>query len=168
MGTGEAVDLIEAGAGDTKTPSHLGLLNTHKIYYDSKEPLVQTLMVNVGLSLAHRPRRMANMNIYVGNLSLDVTEEELRREFMAFGQVISVVLMNDKYIGSGQTRGYGFVVMASKSESEAAITSLKGKKLRDQTIDVIEALPLSDKRGIGSFHGRINNQFNRKVRQRRY
>jgi len=108
------------------------------------------------------------MNIYVGNLSLDVTEEELRREFMAFGAVISVVIMNDKYIGSGQTRGYGFVEMASKSEGEVAITSLKGKELRNQAIDVVGALPLSDKRGIESLRARINNQFNRKVRQRRY
>ena len=108
------------------------------------------------------------MNIYVGSLSLDVTEEELRREFVAFGAVISVVIMNDKYIGSGQTRGYGFVEMASKSEGEAAIVSLKGKKLRNQTIDVVGALPLSKKRGIESLRERVNNQFNRKVRQRIY
>ena len=82
------------------------------------------------------------MNIYVGNLSLDVAEEELRREFMVFGTVISVVIMNDRYIGSGQTRGYGFVEMASKSEGETAIVGLKGKKLRNQTIDVVGALPL--------------------------
>ena len=107
------------------------------------------------------------MNIYVGNLSLDVTEEELRREFMGFGAVISVVIMNDKYIGSGQTKGYGFVVMASKSEGEVAITSLKGKRLKSRVIDVVEALPLSDKRGIEWLHGR-DNRFNRKVRQRRY
>ena len=106
------------------------------------------------------------MNIYVGNLSLDVTEEELRREFMAFGAVISVVILNDKYIGSGQTRGYGFVEMASKSEGEAAITSLKGKRLGSRVIDVVEALPLSDKRGLVSLPERINNQFNRKGRQR--
>ena len=108
------------------------------------------------------------MNIYVGNLSLDVTEEELRQEFRAFGTVISVVIMNDKYIGSGQTRGYGFLQMASKSEGEAAITRLQGKTLKSRVIDVVEALPLSDKRDIGSFHGKINNQFNRKIRQRRY
>lgn len=108
------------------------------------------------------------MNIYVGNLSLDVNAEELRREFIAFGAVISVVIMNDKYIGSGQTKGYGFVEMASKSEGEAAIAGLKGKKLRNQVIDVVGALPLSDKRGIESLRGRVNNQFNRKVRQRRY
>ena len=105
------------------------------------------------------------MNIYVGSLSLDVTEEELRREFVAFGAVISVVIMNDKYIGSGQTRGYGFVEMSSKSEGEAAIVSLKGKELRNQAIDVVEALPLSDKRGIGPLQGR-NNWSNRKGRQR--
>ena len=45
------------------------------------------------------------MNIYVGNLSLEVTEEELRQEFITFGEVISVTIMNDKYIGSGQSRG---------------------------------------------------------------
>ena len=123
-------------------------------------------MKNVGPSLAHFQRRVANMNIYVGNLSLDVTEGELRREFMAFGAVISVVIMNDRYIGSGQTRGYGFVEMASKSEGEAAIAGLKGKKIRNQAIDVVGALPLSDKRGIDC--GSVNNQFNRKVRQRRY
>jgi RNA recognition motif-containing protein len=106
------------------------------------------------------------MNIYVGNLSLDITEEELRREFMAFGEVISVVIMNDKYIGSGQTRGYGFVQMASKPAGEAAITSLKGKILKNQVIDIVEALPLSDKRDIEWLHGR-DNRFNRKVRQRR-
>ncbi len=124
-------------------------------------------MTNVGPSLAHFQRRVAKMNIYVGNLSPDVTEEELRREFVAFGEVISVVIMNDKYIGSGQTRGYGFVEMASKSEGEAAITSLKGKRLKSRVIDVVEALPLSDKRGIECLHGR-DNRLNRKARQRRY
>ena len=54
------------------------------------------------------------MNIYVGNLSLDVTEDQLRREFTVFGEVVAVTIMNDKYIGSGQPRGYGFVEMASK------------------------------------------------------
>jgi len=107
------------------------------------------------------------MNIYVGNLSLDVTEDQLRREFTVFGEVVAVTIMNDKYIGSGQPRGYGFVEMASKSRGEAAITSLKGKKLRELVIDVVEALPLSDKRGIGSLQSG-GNWFNRKGRQRRY
>ena len=87
---------------------------------------------------------------------------------MAFGAVTSVVLMNDRYIGSGQTRGYGFVVMASKSEGDVAITRLQGKRLKSRAIAIVEALPLSDKGGIVSFSGRIIKQPNRKVRQRRY
>jgi RNA recognition motif-containing protein len=108
-----------------------------------------------------------NINIYVGNLSPDVTKDELRREFMPFGEVTSVVIMNDKYIGSGQTRAYGFVEMASKSEGEAAITSLNGKGLGSRVIDVVEALPLSAKRDIEPLQGR-NNWLNRKGRQRTY
>ncbi|MFH1662936.1 MAG: RNA-binding protein [Chloroflexota bacterium] len=70
------------------------------------------------------------MNIYIGNLSLEVTEEELRQEFMAFGEVLSTIVMNDKYIGSGQSRGYGYVEMASKPEGAIAIAALNGKALR--------------------------------------
>jgi len=109
-----------------------------------------------------------NINIYVGNLSLDVTDEELRREFIAFGQVISVRITNGKYIGSGQARGYGFVEMVSKSEGESAINSLKGKTLRGRVIDVIEALPLSDDSDAGSFHSRKVSRFNGKRRQIRH
>lgn len=84
------------------------------------------------------------MNIYVGNLSLDITDEELRQVFITFGEVISVVIMDDKYIGSGQPRGYGYVQMASKSEGQAAVIGLQEKSLRGQMIRVVEALPLSD------------------------
>jgi RNA recognition motif-containing protein len=107
------------------------------------------------------------MNIYVGNLSLDVTEEELRREFTAFGEVISVIIMNDKYIGSGQSRGYGFVEMPSQSEGQAAITALNGKTLRHRTIDVVQALPLSDNGGNGPYSHKIGRKYSRNVRQRR-
>jgi RNA recognition motif-containing protein len=106
------------------------------------------------------------MNIYVGNLSLDVTEEELRREFTAFGEVTSVTIMNDKYIGSGQCRGYGFVEMSSPSEGQAAIAALDGKMLRCRTINVVQALPLSDNGGNGSCGHRIGRRYNRSVRQR--
>ncbi len=108
------------------------------------------------------------MNIYIGNLSLEVTEGELRQEFIAFGQVESVSIMNDKYIGSGQLRGYGFVEMTSKSEGEAAIKSLQGKRLRDRLINVIEALPLSDKKGDGSYIAKRCGWSSSRVRQRRY
>jgi RNA recognition motif-containing protein len=90
------------------------------------------------------------MNIYVGNLSLEVTEDELRKEFMAYGNVTSVIIMNDKYIGSGQPRGYGYVEMSLKSEGAAAIANIQGKKLKNRVLEVVEALPLSDKRHAGS------------------
>ena len=107
------------------------------------------------------------MNIFVGNLSLEMTEDELRQEFIAFGQVMSVSVMNDRYIGSGQPRGYGFIEMASKSEGEAAVASLNGKTIGGRVIEVVEALPLSDNRGTGSFHSKRGCRFNGK-RQRGY
>lgn len=108
------------------------------------------------------------MNIYIGNLSLEVTEEELRREFMVFGEVISVIIMNDKYIGSGQLRGYGFIEMASKAEGEAAIANLNEKTLKHMTINVIGALPLSGKKGNGSYITKRGGWSSSRVRQRRY
>ena len=106
------------------------------------------------------------MNIYVGNLSLEMTEDELRQEFAEFGEVISVTIMDDKYIGSGQPRGYGYVEMASKSEGATAIAILEGKKLRDRVINVVEALPLSDKNRMLSFNIKSNSRLNKK-RERR-
>jgi len=108
------------------------------------------------------------MNIYVGNLSLEVTDGELRREFMAFGAVISVTIMNDKYIGSGQSRGYAFVEMPSQSEGKAAIIALHDKTLRHMTINVIEALPLSDKKGDGTYIAKRSGWSSSRVRQRGY
>ncbi len=93
------------------------------------------------------------MNIYVGNLSRDVTEEELRQLFVPFGQVASVSIIKDRY--SGQSRGFAFIEMTVKAEGEAAIAGLKGKALQDRTIDVSEARPRSDSRGGGSY-GRGN------------
>ena len=107
------------------------------------------------------------MNIYVGNLSLQMTEDELRNEFTVFGEVISVTIMNDKYIGSGQTRGYGYVEMASKSEGATAIANLEGKRLRNRVVNVVEALPLSNKSGTAIPDIRNNNRSNRK-RERKY
>jgi RNA recognition motif-containing protein len=84
---------------------------------------------------------MGNMSIFIGNLSLEMTEAELRRIFIPFGHVSSVRIMNDNYIGSGQLRGYGFVEMPSKNEGEAAILSLNGTPHRGRDISVIEAMP---------------------------
>jgi len=107
------------------------------------------------------------MNIYVGNLSLEMTEDELRKEFTEFGEVISVTIMNNKYIGSGQQRGYGYVEMASKSEGATAIANLEGKILRDMVVNVIEALPLSNKSGLSMPDVSNNNRSNRK-RERKH
>jgi RNA recognition motif-containing protein len=107
------------------------------------------------------------MNIYVGNLPLETTEDELRREFTEFGKVISITIINDKYIGSGQPRGYGYVEMALKTEGATAIANLEGKKLRGRVINVVEALPLSDKRATVIPEIRKNNRSNRK-RERKY
>ena len=94
-----------------------------------------------------------------------MTEAELRKEFTAFGEVISVTIMDDRYIGSGQPRGYGFVEMTSKSEGTTAIGNLTGKKLRGRAIDVVEALPLSGKRGVASINTRQGNRSNRRERK---
>ena len=106
------------------------------------------------------------MNIYVGNLPLEVTEDEIRQIFIMFGEVMSVIIMDDKYIGSGQPRGYGYVQMPTKSEGQAAVISLKDKSLRGQPMRVVEALPLSDN-GLGKpFQSKRSRFSNLKTRQR--
>lgn len=105
------------------------------------------------------------MNIHVGNLAREVTEKELRQEFAAFGEVTSVNIIKDKY--GGQSRGFAFVEMPSKSEAEAAIAGLKGKILKERTMDVNEARPRPDSRGRSSYGGRRGGGFGG-GRQRRY
>ena len=92
------------------------------------------------------------MKIYVGNLSYEVTEEDLRQEFEAFGKVESVNIITDKI--SGRPKGFGFVEMTSESEGQAAITGLNGKTLKDRTLNVNVARPRSDRRGGGFSGGR--------------
>ena len=106
------------------------------------------------------------INIYVGNLSLEMTEDELRQEFTEFGEVVSVTIMDDKYIGSGQSRGYGYVEMASKTDGATAIANLEGKILRNRAVSVVEALPLSDKRGMLSFNIKSSSRINKKRESR--
>jgi RNA recognition motif-containing protein len=91
------------------------------------------------------------MNIYVGNLSREVTEEELRQAFEAFGQITSVNIIKDRY--SGESRGFGFVEMATKSEAQAAINGLNGTSLRERTLSVSEARPRSEGGRGGGFGG---------------
>jgi RNA recognition motif-containing protein len=106
------------------------------------------------------------VNIYVGNLPLEITEDELLREFTAFGEVISVTIMNDKYIGSGQPRGYGYVEMASKSEGTTAIANLEGKIMRNRVVSVVEALPLTNKNSVAvTYNGRNHRSYKKRERK---
>jgi RNA recognition motif-containing protein len=84
---------------------------------------------------------MASINIFVGNLSMDITDNELKGMFSPFGMVTSSTIMNDRYIGSGQLRSYGYIEMPSKNDGEAAIISLNGTVYRGRDINVIEAMP---------------------------
>lgn len=91
------------------------------------------------------------MRIYVGNLSYNVTEDELKQEFKAYGEVASVTVLIDKL--TGRPKGFGFVEMESKAAAEAAIAALNGKVLKERTLTVNEARPRSENRS-GSYGGR--------------
>lgn len=87
------------------------------------------------------------MNIYVGNLSFDVSEENLRQTFEVFGEVSSVTIIKDKY--SGQARGFGFVEMPDRAKAQSAIENLNGKELLSRPMNVNEARSRNDRRGSG-------------------
>jgi RNA recognition motif-containing protein len=91
------------------------------------------------------------MNIYVGNLSTEVSQEALQLTFEAFGQVSSAKVIMDKY--SGRSKGFGFVEMPVAEEAQSAMNSLNGKELRGQTLNVNEARPQkkSGKGGYGRY-----------------
>ncbi len=94
------------------------------------------------------------MKIYVGNLSYQVTEDELRQEFTAFGNVNSVSIVTDKY--DNRPKGFAFVEMPTKSEAESAIAGLNGKMMQEKALMVNEARPRSESRG--SFGNRFSNR----------
>jgi len=91
------------------------------------------------------------MNIYVGNLSHEVTEEDLRLAFEPFGQVETAAIIQDKH--SGQSKGFGFVEMASKADAQSAIDGLNGKELKGKALNVNEARQRTERRGYGSGRG---------------
>ena len=91
------------------------------------------------------------MKIYVGNLSYEVTEEDLRLALEQFGQVESATIIKDKY--SGQSKGFGFVEMASKAEGQSAIDGLNGQELKGRALNVNEARPRTEIRGGGGGYG---------------
>jgi len=91
------------------------------------------------------------MNIYVGNLSYDLSEEDLKKAFEEFGQVESAKIITDTY--SGRSKGFGFVEMSNEAEAQSAIDALNGKELEGRTLNVNQARPRSEGRG-GSKQGR--------------
>ena len=90
------------------------------------------------------------MRIYVGNLSREVTEEELRQAFEAFGAVSSAAIIKDK---SSMPRGFGFVEMPTTAEANSAINGLSGEALKGRALNVGEAHPLPGGRGRGQRSG---------------
>ncbi|MGA7877605.1 MAG: hypothetical protein WCA08_18235 [Desulfoferrobacter sp.] len=79
------------------------------------------------------------MNIFVGNLSFKTTEQELQREFDAFGEVQSVKIIMDR--DTHKSRGFAFVEMPDRDQAMAAIAGINGKELAGQTLKVNEAKP---------------------------
>jgi RNA recognition motif-containing protein len=87
------------------------------------------------------------MNIYVGNLSYDASEADIRAAFERFGEVTSVNIIKDKF--SGEPRGFGFVEMPAKDTAEAAIAGLNGQELKGRALSVNEARPRTEGGGGG-------------------
>ena len=85
------------------------------------------------------------MNIYVGNLSYNVKDEELRTIFGEFGEVSSARVMTDRF--SGEPRGFGFVEMPSKSDAIKAIEGVNGREVDGRALTVNEARPRTENGG---------------------
>lgn len=91
------------------------------------------------------------MKLFVGNLSRDVTDDDLRQAFAAFGRVASATVVKDKFTGEG--RGFGFVEMEARAEAQAAIQGLNGKDLKGRRMNVDEARPSRTGRPGGGERG---------------
>lgn len=83
------------------------------------------------------------MNIYVGNLSFDVTEDELKEMFAEYGEVASVNIITDRY--TGKSKGFGFVEMPTQAEAEASIKELNESSLKGRDIIVNQARPRTER-----------------------
>jgi RNA recognition motif-containing protein len=92
------------------------------------------------------------MNIYVGNLSYEVTEEDLKEAFGVFGEVETVKVIKDNY--TGRSKGFGFVEMSNNAGGQAAINGLNDKELKGRTVKVNTARPRTEnRRGRGGYGG---------------
>jgi RNA recognition motif-containing protein len=102
--------------------------------------------------MADPVEKTVQMNIYVGNLSFDTSEDDLRNAFSSYGTITSVAIIKDKF--SGESRGFGFVEMPNNAEAQKAISELGGTELNGRTLNVNEARPRED-RGGGGNRGRF-------------
>ncbi len=87
------------------------------------------------------------MNIYVGNLSSEVSEEDLKNLFSEYGNITTVKVIKDMY--SGTSKGFGFIELSNQTEAHKAINELNGKELKGKSIVVNEARPKNDSRSGG-------------------
>ena len=92
------------------------------------------------------------MNIYVGNMSFETTEEQLRQSFETYGEVSTVNIITDK--NTGEPRGFAFVEMSTRDEAVEAITNLNGQDLDGRTIKVSEAKPRRENNNRGGGYRR--------------
>ena len=90
--------------------------------------------------------------LYVGNLSYNTHEEDLREAFSKIGEVVSATLIVDQT--SGRSKGFGFVEMAKDEDAEKAIAAMNGTSFMDRTITVNEAKPRTERSGSGGRGGR--------------
>src|SRR5512138_2420876 len=88
-----------------------------------------------------------SVKLFVGNLSFEVRDEDLRSAFEPFGQIESAAVVRER--GSSQSRGFGFVEMPSRTEAQAAIEAMNGKELLGRTLSVNEARPMPERSGGG-------------------
>jgi RNA recognition motif-containing protein len=117
----------------------------------SDKHLAYHLYSTLGESLSLNHDEGNDVRIYVGNISREVTDDDLRGAFAAFGQVESAMVLKDKF--TGESRGFGFVEMLSGPEAKAAINGMNGKDLKGRTLNVNEARPREDNRGGGGGFG---------------
>jgi len=89
--------------------------------------------------------------LYVGNISYDLGNEELKETFQSFGDVESAQVIMDR--DSGRSKGFGFVEMANEEQAQSAIDALDGKEISGRTLTVNEARPQTDRAGRGGGGG---------------
>lgn len=94
---------------------------------------------------------MSNTKLFVGNLSFNVTENDLQDAFAAHGTVVETNLMMDRF--SGRPRGFGFVTMSTPEEAQAAITALNGSSIDGRALTVNVAKPREERSGGGGGRG---------------